>query len=233
MKFWLCVLYSFVFCLPSLAEPYIQIDIIARRLFLKNEEQILKEYPIGVGKSQQFMTPEGIYKVEVKDRNPGWVNPFNRQLKIAPGPKNPLGTRWIGFHGKQNNTQVYGIHGTNQPASVGKFVSHGCIRMKIPDSEDLFERVELGMPVIVVYNRFEITDREGDLILVLHEDPYNIKPLNLQSLTESVKAKYPQAELNEKVLSDLIQNPSYNQAKLIGYLLDDTNTKPVSNQANE
>lgn len=231
MQLWLCLFYILAFCsLFSQALDnntlektmtnnfYIQINIIERKLSFFEGEQIIKEYPIGVGKSKQFMTPAGIYKVEVKDSNPGWVNPFNPKLKIPPGPSNPLGTRWIGFYGKENNKQVYGIHGTNQPASVGKFVSHGCIRMKITDSEDLFRRVEIGMPIIVLYNRFQVTEREGDLIFVLQEDPYNIQPLTLESIKKSIISKYPNAQLNEKVLSDLIQNPVYNQAKLVGYI---------------
>jgi len=58
---------------------------------------------------------------------------------VGPGPANPLGTRWMGLGYKG-----YGIHGTNMPLSIGKAASHGCIRMRNRDVEDLFNRVEVG-----------------------------------------------------------------------------------------
>jgi hypothetical protein len=61
---------------------------------------------------------------------------------VAAGPANPLGTRWMGLGYKG-----YGIHGTNMPLSIGKAASHGCIRMRNQDVEDLFERVQIGDPV--------------------------------------------------------------------------------------
>ena len=58
------------------------------------------------------------------------------------GPDNPLGTRWMGI-----SSPGVGIHGTPNPASIGYSASHGCIRMRIPDAEWLFQRVQLGVPV--------------------------------------------------------------------------------------
>jgi lipoprotein-anchoring transpeptidase ErfK/SrfK len=58
---------------------------------------------------------------------------------IAPGPQNPIGTRWIGL-----NQKGYGIHGTDEPSSIGYAKSHGCIRLRNADVERLFERVRPG-----------------------------------------------------------------------------------------
>ena len=58
---------------------------------------------------------------------------------IAPGPRNPLGDRWMGLDRKG-----YGIHGTNAPQSIGKSASHGCIRMAKRDLEELFSMVKVG-----------------------------------------------------------------------------------------
>ena len=65
-------------------------------------------------------------------------------LPIPPGPDNPLGTRWMGI-----SAPNVGIHGTNDPASIGYSVSHGCIRMQIPDAERLFEMVYVGTTVTI------------------------------------------------------------------------------------
>jgi len=68
--------------------------------------------------------------------NPTWYGPAKT---IGPGAGNPLGTRWMGLSRKG-----YGIHGTNSPRSIGHRASHGCIRMRNSDAEDLFKRVSVG-----------------------------------------------------------------------------------------
>jgi len=80
--------------------------------------------------------------------NPTWLPPNSDWAKdakpIPPGATNPLGTRWIG-----TSAPGVGIHGTPDDASIGSYASHGCIRMHIPDVEDLYARVVIGMPVII------------------------------------------------------------------------------------
>src|ERR671934_21713 len=87
--------------------------------------------------------------VIVKWRNPWWYppnSPWARGLKpIPPGPGNPLGTRWMGL-----SAPGVGIHGTPDDASIGYSLSHGCIRMHIPDAEWLFEHVNIGTTVFIV-----------------------------------------------------------------------------------
>ena len=69
---------------------------------------------------------------------------------IGPGKDNPLGTRWMGLDKKG-----YGIHGTNEPRSIGKAASHGCIRMARKDLEQLFELVRVGDVVEIIGERDE------------------------------------------------------------------------------
>ena len=64
---------------------------------------------------------------------------------IPPGPGNPLGTRWMGI-----SSPAVGIHGTPDAASIGYSASHGCIRMRIPDAEWLFNHVKIGTPVYIL-----------------------------------------------------------------------------------
>ncbi len=64
---------------------------------------------------------------------------------VPPGPDNPLGTRWMGL-----SVPGVGIHGTDAPSSIGYSLSHGCIRMQVPDAEWLFDHVEIGTTVHIV-----------------------------------------------------------------------------------
>jgi|688.fasta_scaffold03254_2 hypothetical protein len=210
-----CVFHSALGDIKS--SPYIEVDLISHILSLKQNNQLIKSYPIGVSKSKQFLTPPGHYKIEVKDKNPGWINPFNPRISIPPGKNNPLGTLWIGFH--DNKGGEYGIHGTNQPNSVGKSVSHGCVRMLIPDIEDLFERVEIGTNVEVLYQRFKVVDIEGDLALTIKSDPYQIEPLEVNNIEKFILSKYPKAKINRQAIQKLLEekNP-LNQTRLVGNL---------------
>ena len=105
---------------------------------------------VGVATGQsQYPTPLGTFAVVDKQYNPWWYPPnseWARGLKpVPPGPGNPLGTRWMGL-----SAWGVGMHGTPDAASIGYSASHGCIRMRIPDAEWLFERVRIGTPVVIV-----------------------------------------------------------------------------------
>lgn len=100
------------------------IKIPQRMLEVYNDGQIYKTYRVAVGKSKT-PTPIGEYNVVWKDYN--WGTGF--------------GTRWMGLNVPWG---IYGIHGTNKPWSIGQFASHGCIRMRNKDVEELFEWVPVG-----------------------------------------------------------------------------------------
>ena len=82
-------------------------------------------------------------------RNPWWYPPPSPWAEdaepVPPGPGNPLGTRWMGL-----SAPYVGIHGTPDAASIGYSASHGCIRMRIPDAEWLFQHVKVGTPVFII-----------------------------------------------------------------------------------
>jgi lipoprotein-anchoring transpeptidase ErfK/SrfK len=107
-----------------------------------------RRFGVAVGQSA-FPTPRGLFRIIEKQRNPWWFppdSPWAKGLKpIPPGPGNPLGTRWMGL-----NVSGVGIHGTPDAASIGYSASHGCIRMRIPDAEWLFNHVRVGTPVKIV-----------------------------------------------------------------------------------
>jgi len=111
----------------------------------------MKEYrvfPVATGQSV-YPTPLGNFQIVVMWRNPWWYPPNSAWAKgeqpVPPGPNNPLGTRWMGL-----SAPGVGIHGTNNDASIGYSVSHGCIRMHVHEAEWLFNHVVIGTPVFIV-----------------------------------------------------------------------------------
>ncbi|MEJ5186479.1 MAG: L,D-transpeptidase/peptidoglycan binding protein [Candidatus Geothermincolales bacterium] len=117
-------------------------------LTLYENMEVVKRYPVAVG-MPSWPTPTGEFKVVSKQKNPAWYNPgsswaANMPKYIPPGPGNPLGTRALAL-----NASGVLIHGTSNIWSIGSPASHGCIRMYMRDVEDLFERVEVGTPVVI------------------------------------------------------------------------------------
>lgn len=108
-------------------------------------------YPVGVGKAGQAW--HGRAHIAHKALRPAWGPPADIALAnpniplVIPGgsPRNPMGAAAMGL--SRGN---YAIHGTNNPGSIGRFVSHGCIRMYNEDVLDLYRRAPLGTEVIVL-----------------------------------------------------------------------------------
>jgi lipoprotein-anchoring transpeptidase ErfK/SrfK len=111
------------------------VSIPDRKLALLEEGRVLRVYTVTVG-APVSPSPTGEFKVVRRLTNPTYYHPG---VVIPPGKSNPLGTRWIGL-----DRPGYGIHGTNQPRSIGKAASHGCIRMAEADLEQLFDEVQVG-----------------------------------------------------------------------------------------
>ncbi|WP_102347552.1 L,D-transpeptidase family protein [Bacillus sp. Marseille-P3661] len=108
--------------------PYrIQVSISNRTLTLFNNNNLVKRYPIAVGRMLQ-QTPVGDFII----------------INKAPNPGGPYGTMWMSL-----SKQHYGIHGTNNPSSIGKAVSAGCIRMYNKDVEELARIIPIGTPVSI------------------------------------------------------------------------------------
>ena len=94
-----------------------------------------------------YKTPEGKFVVGDRLKNPDW---YRNGRKIPFGhPDNRLGTRWLGFK-RTARASGYGIHGTDDPSSIGKEVSEGCVRLENADVEELFEWVGVGTEVEIV-----------------------------------------------------------------------------------
>jgi len=144
------------------AERHLVLDRRLRRLSVIENGLERRRFPVGVGRPG-WETPVGRFEVIELAVDPTWEHPATGR-RIPPGPGNPLGSRWIGFHrdcqGRSgfNGTEHLvlkgcvsaGFHGTPQRDSVGRAVSHGCVRLLDEHVRELFDLVELGMPVTVL-----------------------------------------------------------------------------------
>ena len=134
---------------PDNFGPVIVVFRDSKRLTLFDGPRAVRAFPIATGQAE-YPTPLGIYSIATMQRDPWWIPPPNSdwaqgKKPIPPGPGNPLGTRWMG-----TTAPLVGIHGTPDAASIGYSASHGCIRMRVPDAEALFNEVEIGTPVLIV-----------------------------------------------------------------------------------
>jgi lipoprotein-anchoring transpeptidase ErfK/SrfK len=119
------------------------------RLTLYNGMRFVRMFAVATGQAI-YPTPAGTFHIVVKWKDPWWYPPIQdswaKGLKpVPPGPDNPLGTRWMGL-----SVPGVGIHGTDEPASIGYSASHGCIRMQVPDAEWLFDHVDIGTTVHII-----------------------------------------------------------------------------------
>ncbi|MDF2964208.1 MAG: ErfK/YbiS/YcfS/YnhG family protein [Paenibacillus sp.] len=103
------------------------VDLSDRMLYLLSDNKVIRGFPIGIGK-ELTKTPAGNYTIVNK----------------APNPGGPFGAFWMGL-----SRPHYGIHGTNQPGSIGKESSHGCIRMYNNDVLALSRLVSIGTKVTI------------------------------------------------------------------------------------
>jgi lipoprotein-anchoring transpeptidase ErfK/SrfK len=136
---------------PKVATTSFPVIVIRRdsdSLALYRGEKLFRKFRVATGQAA-YPTPLGRFQIVVKWENPWWYPPASPWAKgekpIPPGPGNPLGTRWMGL-----SSPGVGIHGTPDAASIGYSLSHGCIRMLIPEAEWLFAHVEIGTPVFIV-----------------------------------------------------------------------------------
>jgi len=127
---------------------YLTLDRSTFTLRLWKNLKLAKTYTVAVG-MEGLETPEGLYAIQEKEENPVWHVPMSDWAgslagqTIPPGPSNPIKARWMGIY------EGAGIHGTEETYSLGSAASHGCVRMAIPDVEELYDQVEVGTPIFI------------------------------------------------------------------------------------
>ncbi len=167
-----------------------------RLYYFSPDKKYVYTYPVGLGR-REWRTPVVDSVVVNKKRDPTWYVPntirdfvFEQTGKelpefMGPGPDNPLGQYAIYMQ-----KAGYLIHGTNQPWSVGKLVSSGCIRLMPPDIEELFNNVNIGQKVRIIHHPYKIGWNNGKLYLEAHV-PVNISDpishLNIISADDAIR----------------------------------------------
>ena len=185
----------------------IVVNVPQRMLHLAVDGRHVLSVPVAVGRAD-WPTPLGSFAVAMKEVDPTWDVPPSIQaemaregrpvvIRVAPGPRNPLGDRWIGL-----NASNLGIHGTNQPTSIYRFTTHGCIRARPDDIARLFPLVDVGTPVRVIYEPVLIAElQSGEVWLEVHRDPYRKAADRLGAARELLQA----AGLSELASSPLVE----------------------------
>lgn len=127
---------------------YLTVDRTSFQLRLWKNLELDRTYTIAVGQAG-YDTPTGVYTIQNKAVNPSWHVPDSDWAGklagevIPPGPDNPIKSRWMGIY------DGAGIHGTDQLSSLGSAASRGCIRMAIPEVQQLYELVGVGTPIFI------------------------------------------------------------------------------------
>jgi lipoprotein-anchoring transpeptidase ErfK/SrfK len=127
---------------------YLTLDRSSYTLRFWKNLKLARTYTVAVGQ-EGLETPEGLYAIQDKQVEPTWHVPESDWAgslagqSIPPGPSNPLKARWMGIY------EGAGIHGTEETSSLGTAASHGCVRMAVPDVEELYDLVEVGTPIYI------------------------------------------------------------------------------------
>jgi lipoprotein-anchoring transpeptidase ErfK/SrfK len=116
----------------------VMVSLSDRKLAVVEGRHVIRVFPVAVGAAVS-PSPTGKFRIVSRLANPTY---YHEGLVIPPGTQNPVGPRWVGLSKKG-----YGIHGTNEPQSIGKAASHGCIRMRNVDVEQFYSLVKVGDPV--------------------------------------------------------------------------------------
>ncbi len=134
-------------------KPTFTMDVYLGGFPGEKSSMYIASYPVGLGK--QDSTPPGAWSIEPGHKliNPTYYSPRGEGVIPAGDPKNPLGGFWIGLTGTDGQAVgqlSYGIHGTNEPDSIGKQSSMGCIRMRNEDVAVVYEMLVEGKSMVLV-----------------------------------------------------------------------------------
>ncbi|KAB2336685.1 L,D-transpeptidase family protein [Cytobacillus depressus] len=140
------------------------INKASNELAFYEKGELVKTFPVGTGRTEG-LTPEGTFPIVNKIKN----RPYYTGGIPGGDPKNPLGNRWLGLEVLGTYGTTYAIHGNNNPDSIGKYVSAGCVRMHNEDIRWLFDRVEL-------YTKVSIVNSKKSFDEIAKANGYQLKP---------------------------------------------------------
>lgn len=161
------------------------LNLPERMLYLFRDHQLVGYWGVAIG-GIQYPTPIGKFRILSKEKNPTWEPPAWLQRKpIGPGPDNPLGDRWM-----QITPNMVGIHGTNNPDSIGGVASLGCVRLYPESVHSLYDQVSVGTPVYAIYEQVRVgQEADGTLVWSFFPDPYTKYYATFQAQEALAQAK--------------------------------------------
>ncbi|MBC8014144.1 MAG: L,D-transpeptidase family protein [Sporomusaceae bacterium] len=209
---------------PEMAAPSIIINLPSRTLELYSSGNLVKVYPIAIGKPST-PSPLGNFQITNKEVDPPWIHPRTGNV-VPSGPDNPLGYRWMEF------TPLYGIHGTNAPWAIGLAVSNGCIRMHEENAEELFDIVSYGTPVQITYDRVKVRiEGNGELSIGIYPDIYGRHHLSLNEVKNQLISYGAGDFLTDNELIELMNEEADSQIVFARFHTIRVNRKTLSNSA--
>jgi L,D-transpeptidase ErfK/SrfK len=162
----------------------------------------LRTWAVGIG-TEEAPSPIGPFTIRSKDANPTWIVPDSilktmdkPQRVVPPGPDNPMGAYRIRL-----NHGSYAIHGTNDPWSIGRLTTHGCIRLYPEDLEVLYPTVNPGMPGELVYQPVKIGVRNERIYIEVHPDVYG----RIRDLEKHARAEVKKAGVESRVDAERVR----------------------------
>ena len=164
----------------------IVLNLPERILYVYRGGVVVKFYGVAIG-GDEHPTPRGNFSIIEKVMNPTWDPPKNLNRKpVPPGPDNPLGDRWM-----QITPNMVGIHGTNDPDSIGGVASLGCVRLYPEAIHELYDLVAVGTRVYVIYEQVRMgKEPDGTLVWTFFPDPYHQWFTTFQAQQELDAARY-------------------------------------------
>ena len=178
---------------PNMPQEGIVVNLPERRLYYFDDPSGAMSFPVTVGK-EGWETPIGVTYIANKREHPTWTVPDKIRAEspdlpavVEPGPDNPLGdyAMDLGFEGIR-------IHGTNNPKSIGKQSSHGCIRMYPADIEKLFNIVPLKTKVTIINQPYKVGWLGDNLML-------EVAPPAAGTVARAVTTDEIRATLNQRL----------------------------------
>ena len=179
---------SYSFILPHELTDGLVVNLAELTVYYFQNGVFINRYPLAAGR-RDWETPTGTYKILNKIKNPTWRVPNSIQwemydrgqeviTEVPPGPKNPLGSFWMA-----TSAEGVGFHATTSPWSVGRYASHGCFRMLPDQIEELFNQIEVGTKVKIIYKPIKLAvTPDNRIYLEVHGDYYSRSPNFLQAV---------------------------------------------------
>ena len=175
------------------SEDAVVLNIPERAVYVFRDGRLNARFPVAIGKAS-WKTPTGRFKIIETIKDPIWETPREmvrreraRRRAIGPGPDNPLGGYWMGWHEIPGTGSMVGFHATNALGSVGTAASHGCVRLYPEHASRLFALVHPGMPVTSIYQPVQIGSRGGRFYLSVWPDVYRTGRVSEERVQETLR----------------------------------------------